>query len=112
MIMSISSIGNPTSPTDSRSPVKQQGNQPASSSGTDSGRTDTQGGTGALAPVDAVSISSQASDLQALETRIKALPDTDSARVSEIKDKISTGEYQIDSQRVADKILAFEKALK
>lgn len=110
--MSISSIGNPTSPTDSRSPVKQQGNQPASGSGTGSGRADAQGGTEALAPVDAVSISSRASDLQALESRIKALPDTDVARVSAIKDKISTGEYQIDSQRLADKILAFEKELK
>ncbi|ALO46662.1 flagellar biosynthesis anti-sigma factor FlgM [Pseudohongiella spirulinae] len=110
--MSISSIGNPTSPTDSRSPVKQPGSQPASGSGTGSGKTDAHGGSGALAPVDAVSISSQASDLQALETRIKALPDTDVARVSQIKDKISTGDYQIDSQRVADKILAFEKELK
>ena len=110
--MSISSIGNSTSPTDSRSPVKQQGNQPATGSDAGSSKTDAQGGTGALAPVDAVSISSRASDLQALETRIKALPDTDAARVSEIKDKISTGSYQIDSQRVADKILAFEKELK
>lgn len=110
--MSISSIGNPASPTDSRSPVKQQGNQPASSSGAGSGKTDAQGSAGTVAPVDAVSISSQASDLQALETRIKALPDTDVARVSQIKDRISSGEYQVDSQRVADKILAFEKDLK
>jgi len=39
------------------------------------------------------------------------LPEVNSARVTELRDKINAGEYQIDSRRLADKILAFEKNL-
>ena len=106
--MSISTIGTSSSPADSRSAVKQSEKQ--STSGADNGKTraDSQGSAGST---DAVSISSQAADLQALESNIRALPDMDVSRISTVKDKISAGEYQIDSQRLADRILAFEKNL-
>jgi negative regulator of flagellin synthesis FlgM len=55
-----------------------------------------------------VSISTQAADLQALETRIRELPEVNATRVTELRDKINSGQYNVDSARLADKILAFE----
>ncbi|MDH7944870.1 flagellar biosynthesis anti-sigma factor FlgM [Pseudohongiella sp. SYSU M77423] len=108
--MAISSIGNSSSAPDSRSTVKQTDGQAATGANTSHSRTDSQGEAQSQT-VDAVSISSRAADLQALESSVRALPDTDAARVSELRDKIQSGNYSVDSLRLADKILAFEKNL-
>ncbi|MBC53709.1 MAG: flagellar biosynthesis anti-sigma factor FlgM [Gammaproteobacteria bacterium] len=111
--MSIPTISNtPTTATDNRSPVRQSSNQPATAdngagSGVDKGNVGNQ----ATSQTDAVSISSRAADLQSLETSIKQLPDVDASRVSALREQISTGEYSVDSQRLADKMLAFERSL-
>jgi negative regulator of flagellin synthesis FlgM len=108
--MSIPTISNSTSPaTDARSAVKSSTGQTAASSSAGSRPTGEQGNA-SQARTDAVSISTQAADLQALETRIRELPEVNAARVSELRDKINAGEYDVDSGRLADKILAFEKS--
>ena len=107
--MSISSVSNSASLTDNRSAIQQSGTKPASQGSVDSGRADSQGSQTQTSGVDAVSISSRANDLKSLENSIRALPDTDSSRVNAIRLQIESGQYVVDSQRVADRILAFER---
>lgn len=57
-------------------------------------------------------LSSTAIDLQALEAHISKLPEVDRSRVTEIRNQISSGQYNIDSARVAEKMLGFDAALK
>lgn len=111
--MSIPTISNTsTTATDSRSTVRQGGNQPASTeNGAGSGVGNGNVGNPGAGQTDAVSISSRAADLQSLETSIKQLPDVDVSRVNALREQISAGDYVVDSQRVADKILAFERKL-
>ena len=56
-----------------------------------------------------VKLSDQAQQLQAIEERLRELPEVDSARVEQIKQAIADGSYQIDSTRIADKLIALEK---
>jgi negative regulator of flagellin synthesis FlgM len=104
--MSIPTISNTSTATDNRTGVRQTGTQPGSGNGNVGG----QGETG-NSQSDAVSISSRAADLQSLETSIKQLPDVDVSRVNALRDQVNAGEYTVDSQRVADKMLAFERSL-
>ena len=60
---------------------------------------------------DTVALSSTAVDLNALESRIKQLPDVDAAKVVDLAARIAQGEYQVDAERVADKMLDFESQL-
>lgn len=112
--MGIPTISNTSTAADSRGNVRQTGTQPGANNGAgtsvNNGSVGNQGST-AQSQTDAVSISSQAADLQSLEASIKSLPDTDVSRVAALKDQISTGSYVVDSQRVADKMLAFERNL-
>ena len=55
-----------------------------------------------------VQLSSQAQQLQAIEDRLRELPEVDSARVEQIKQAIADGSYQPDSNRIADKLIALE----
>lgn len=56
-----------------------------------------------------VKLSPQAQQLQAVEERLRELPVIDSERVAQIRQAISDGNYQVDSGRIADKLLALEK---
>lgn len=111
--MSIPTISNSTSAADSRSTVRTSSGQ-TSAAGAGAGSKASSAGqqSGASqARVDEVSISTQAGDLQALEARIRQLPEVNAARVVELRDQIKAGEYTVDSAQVADKILAFEQKL-
>jgi negative regulator of flagellin synthesis FlgM len=108
--MSIPTINNSTTPADGRSPIRQSGTQSGAGNGVGESNSGSQGKT-TSGQTDAVSISARASDLKTLENNIKSLPDVDASRVSELREKINAGQYQIDSSRVADKILAFERNL-
>ena len=61
---------------------------------------------------DTVHLSSAAVDLLALEAHISQLPDTDRARIGEIRNQIAKGDYRIDAARLAEQILGFESGLK
>jgi|SRR5690606_16255838 len=110
--MSIPTISNSTTATDTRSPVRTSSGQ-ASAAGASAGKASSAGQQSETSrpSVDAVSISSQAVDLQALESSVRQLPEVDVTRVASLREQISNGQYTVDSQRVADKILAFEKKL-
>lgn len=55
-----------------------------------------------------VKLSDQAQQLKAIESRLQELPVVDSEKVAQIKQAISNGTYQMDSGRIADKLLALE----
>tara|TARA_R110002124_G_scaffold73721_3_gene197718 strand:- start:406 stop:729 length:324 start_codon:yes stop_codon:yes gene_type:complete len=55
-----------------------------------------------------VSLSPQAQQFQAIEERLRDLPEVDSERVNQIKQAIADGSYQVDSTRIADKLLSLE----
>ena len=59
---------------------------------------------------DAVALNSQAIDMGALESRIKQLPNIDAARVVELHNRIIANEYEIDSERLAGKIIDLESS--
>ena len=69
---------------------------------------DTQN-TGAPAADSQVKLSNQAQQLQAIEERLRELPEVDTARVEKIKQAIADGSYQIDSTRIAEKLIALEQ---
>ncbi len=60
---------------------------------------------------DSVSLTDTAARLQKLEGTIAALPVVDAQRVEAIRSAIANGEYQIDAQSIAEKMLAFDEQL-
>ena len=65
-----------------------------------------------VAPVDKVSLTSDAHQLQQLEKTIAAIPVADHARVSRVKQAIASGGYKVDSQDVAKKLARTEWELR
>lgn len=60
---------------------------------------------------DAVSVSDTATRLKAAEARLAQQPEVDAARVSEMREKIESGDYRVDSQAVAEKLLQLDQSL-
>ncbi len=60
---------------------------------------------------DQVTLTSSARSLQKIEEVIAQTPVVNSSKVSAVKQAISSGTYQVDSGRVADKLLQFENGL-
>jgi len=102
--MSINSIGSNATPPEQRS----SGNRQVDTATTDVAKRDQNP---AERAGDTVHISAKAVDLQAVEAQLKDLPDVDSVRVEELRNQINNGTYQVDSQRLAERILAFESEL-
>lgn len=57
---------------------------------------------------DRLSLTDTASQLQALQQKIAALPQVDASRVQAIKSAIENGSYQVDSQELARKMIDLE----
>lgn len=66
--------------------------------------------TGQPSTPDTVTLTDTAAHLHKLETAIAALPIVDTARVEGVKQALRNGHFQIDTQRVAEKMLNFESA--
>ncbi len=60
---------------------------------------------------DGVDFSSAVSNLKKIEARLRELPDVDRARVDELRRQVESGEYQIDEDRVAAKLLRLDREL-
>lgn len=58
-----------------------------------------------------VKLSAEAQSLTQLETQLKAAPDVDSDKVNALRAAIADGSYQINAERVAEKLLNFEAQL-
>ncbi len=61
---------------------------------------------------DHVTLTSSARSLQKLSDAVAQAPVVNAAKVSSIKQALANGTYQVDSGRVADKMIQFENGLK
>ncbi len=74
-------------------------------SGTTTGNTDTNSTT------DSVSLTGEARQMQALETRIASAPVVDTQRVQAVRSAVENGTFTINPERIADKMINLEQAL-
>ncbi|MEH3023220.1 MAG: flagellar biosynthesis anti-sigma factor FlgM [Pseudomonas oryzihabitans] len=84
------------------------GTKAASNKEAASAQTSDVKATPSTASGESVSLSAQAQQLSSLTAGLKDLPVVDSDKVSRLKQAIADGSYKVDSQKVADKLLAFE----
>ena len=57
---------------------------------------------------DSVELSPQAQQLKSLTDNLRDQPEVDSDRVARLKQAIADGSYQVDTQRLASKLVNFE----
>jgi len=69
-----------------------------------------QQGTGSTAGQDTVSLTDTAARMRSLENTVSTMPVVDSQRVAEIKQAIMEGTYEINPERIAEKMLDMERA--
>ncbi|MBX2859447.1 MAG: flagellar biosynthesis anti-sigma factor FlgM [Cellvibrionaceae bacterium] len=55
---------------------------------------------------DSVSLSTTGQNLAKLEAAVAQSPEVDEAKVAELKAAINSGRYQVDADRIADKMLS------
>lgn|GEM_PF-1634837 len=60
---------------------------------------------------DAIALSSPVINLQMLKSAIEQHPEINAAKVMDLHHRISNNEYKIDAEKLASKLLAFEKSL-
>ena len=58
-----------------------------------------------------VEVTDAALRMKRLEERVLSMPDVDETRVQEIREKLQSGQFEVDEASVADKLLRFEKGL-
>ncbi|MEZ5565149.1 MAG: flagellar biosynthesis anti-sigma factor FlgM [Gammaproteobacteria bacterium] len=58
-----------------------------------------------------VQLTDTATNLKQVEGRLASVPDVDRARVDEVRQRVESGSYQVNAERVADRLLAFERDL-
>lgn len=73
-------------------------------------RTAGEAGSSAVSDTD-VHITGAARGLAAIEQSLRELPAIDEARVTDVRRRLDGGSYQIDPQRVADRLLYLEREL-
>ena len=60
---------------------------------------------------DTVNLTNRAQLLERLEKTLASLPEIDNARVEAVKAQIENGEYQIDSEKIAEALLRADQEL-
>src|SRR5687767_3314704 len=98
--------------------INNQGLRPADTAGTrrsEAAKPSSQGQVRATAAdksaaaSDTVNITQSGLLMSKLEELVQSTPIVDRDRVAAIKDALASGTYEIDDQRVADKLLRFER---
>jgi negative regulator of flagellin synthesis FlgM len=90
-------------------PVKGSNSSPAAS---DKAQNEGSGTAPTAQAGNQLTLSDSARTLQKIEETVAKTPVVNSQKVAAVKQSISAGTYQIDSGRVASKILRFESGLK
>ncbi len=67
---------------------------------------------GKSSTTDTVSLSDNAVQLGKLENTAVSTPVVDAQRVEQVKQAIKDGSYQVDPEKIADKLMQFESILK
>ena len=57
------------------------------------------------AKADTVALSSAAKDIQEAQKQLEAIPDVREDKVAQLKEQIENGTYEIDAEKIADKML-------
>jgi len=78
----------------------------------DSSVTDSSAGARSGASVDSVELTGMAKKLQQAEKRVAGTEDINEQKVAEVKLAIQNGSYRVDSETVANKLLAMDEALR
>lgn len=61
---------------------------------------------------DRVDLTETASKLQQIEQALSNIPIIDDARVESVSQSINTGQYQIDNEKIAERIISSETTIK
>jgi negative regulator of flagellin synthesis FlgM len=91
-------------PSDTASTRRTDAPKPAAREGKGPTQVEQSGRTG-----DTVNITASGLLMSKLEEVVKNTPVVDAERVAAIKDAIASGSYEVDDQRVADRMLKFER---
>jgi len=67
--------------------------------------------TGRPGTADTVSLTDTAARLQALKAALPALPVVDTQRVEALRKAVADGTYRVDSEKLAEKMVEFERAV-
>lgn len=73
------------------------------------GSSSTNNSAAASSADDRVTLTNTAARLQNIEQKLNSSSSVDAEHVAAVKKAISNGEYTVDSDRIADKMLAFEE---
>ena len=60
---------------------------------------------------DEVQLTHTATSLKHVEARLAGMPDVDRARVDAVRQRVESGNYKVDANRIADRLLRFEREL-
>ena len=82
-------------------------NHSSSTKGRNEAKQSSQG-EGSSVTGDRVTLTNTASRLQNIEQQLNNASSIDTARVAEVQGAITSGDYNVDADRIADKMLAFE----
>ncbi len=102
MPVNISSISNNTSPT-SRTTEQNSAKAVKSSSAA------MQQSSKATLEQDSVNLTDSAMRIKALEAQVARLPVVDTQKVEQVKNSLSNGTFEFNSERIAEKLIRFEK---
>lgn len=64
-----------------------------------------------VATTDTVELTHDARLMRALEERLGQLGEVDQSRVEAVRNRIESGDYQVSSERLADKMIAIDRSL-
>jgi negative regulator of flagellin synthesis FlgM len=106
MVIDFNRPNSPLNAPNGRSSV--QGNERTAGAQAELASNAPKAGTVSASTGDTVQLSPEAQRLQEAPDKLNAQPAVDQERVAKLKQSIADGSYQVDSQRVAAKLLAFE----
>lgn len=92
-------------------PLQPQNTRTANASRAANKQAQAQSQPNQAAPNDTVNLTPSAQNLQRLEQSLATTPAVDHNRVDSIRQALANGQYEINSQRIADQLLQSDQAL-
>lgn len=109
MVIDFNRLNNANTPSNTgRSGATQTGNRNESAHPTQTPAVGSGDERASAKSGESVQLSREAQQLQTISEKLQNQPVVDKERVAQLKQAIADGSYQVDSQRVAQKLLDFE----